>query len=286
MSDQHFDLKHSRGEAERRHRAWRGFSVEHVIPARGDSFDYKWQSDLHFCAVHDIVLKDGGIQAGNDREDHRRDLRGLLTHVPAGADVEGWSELAGRRNAYTAIYFNPGVLHEELDQRFTDDRDVRLYFRDPELAGFLQRFSRVLAPGHEVDDLFAETLGLMTVLSLQNREMGQAAQNRVLSHRATARVVDYVDANLAGPISLEDLAAEAGLSRYHFNRAFKADMGESPYQYVLRRRIEHARLLLEERRLSLGEVAAAVGFRDASYFQRAFKARTGMNPSEFARKLR
>ncbi|MEQ8589675.1 MAG: AraC family transcriptional regulator [Roseitalea porphyridii] len=286
MVDQRFDLKHSRGEAVRRHRAWRGFSVEHVIPVRGDSFAYRWQSDLHFCAVHDILLKDGGIQAGKDREDNRKDLRGTLTHIPAEADVEGWSELAERRNSYTAIYFEPGGLHEELDQRFSDDRDVRLYFRDPELAACLHRFSKLLEQAHEADDLFAETLGLMTVLTLQNRKMDEAARKPALSRRASARVVEYVDANLAGHITLENLAAEAGLSRYHFNRAFKADMGESPYQYVLRRRIEAARVLLSERQLALEQVATAVGFRDASYFQKAFKVRTGVNPSEFARKSR
>ncbi len=254
------------------------------MPAREDSFDYRWQSDLHFCAVHDILLKDGGIQAGSDREDNRKDLRGLLTHVPAGADVTGWSELADRQNSYSAIYFNPGEMHEELDQRFHHDRDVRLYFREPELAACLQRFANVLEQGDALDDLYAETLGLMTVLALQKYDLGRDARKPALSSRASARVIDYVDANLANPISLEKLAAVAGLSRFHFNRAFKADMGESPYQYVLRRRIETARLLLAGHDLSLEQVAAAVGFRDTSYFQKAFKARTGMTPTEFARR--
>jgi AraC family transcriptional regulator len=286
LAGQLFDLKHSRSEAVRWHRAWRGISVEHVIPALGDSFTYQWQSDLHFCAIHDILLKDGGINAGGGREERRKDLRGLLTYVPAGADVKGWSELTQRRNSYSAIYFNPGELHEELDQRFPVEQDVRLYFRDPDLAGCLQRFSKLLEQGDGTDDLFAETLGLMTVLTLHKNQVDQAARKPALSRRAMARVVEYVEANLANPISLEDLAAQAGLSRFHFNRAFKAETGESPYQYVLRQRIESARYLLSERCLTVEQIAAAVGFRDASYFQKAFKTRTGINPSEFAKQSR
>lgn len=270
-------------EAVRRQRSWRGFSIEHVIPASGDSFAYQWQSDLHFCAIHDLLLKDGGISAGSDRETTQKDLRGSLTYVPRGADVTGWSDLTERRNSYIALYFSPADLHEELDQRFPDDWRVRLYFRDPELGASLQRFARLLAPGNGVDDLFAETLGLMTVLNLQRTNLEQQAGKPALSRRASARVVDYVDANLANPISLGDLAAVAGLSRFHFNRAFKAATGESPYQFVLKRRIETAQALLAEPGSSVDQVAAAVGFRNASYFQRAFKARVGLSPSDFAR---
>ncbi|WP_425494134.1 AraC family ligand binding domain-containing protein [Hoeflea alexandrii] len=97
----------------------------------------------------------------------------MLTYVPAGAEVEGWSELTQRQNSYSAIYFNPGELHEELDQRFPDDWDVRLYFRDPELSACLHRFTRLLEQGDGADDLYAETLGLMTVLTLHKNQIDQ-----------------------------------------------------------------------------------------------------------------
>ena len=233
--------------------------------------------------MHDILLKDGGIKAGNDRENNQKDLRGSLTHVPKGADVRGWSNLSERPNSYIAIYFDPLKLHEELDQRFPDDWRVRLYFRDADVSAGLRRFSMLLAHSDGADALFAETLGLMTVLNLQRSNAAPPVRNPALARGALARVVDYVEANLGDQISLADLAAAAGLSRYHFNRAFKAASGESPYQYVLRRRIETAQLLLAEQGLSVEQVAAAVGFRNASYFQKMFKARVGLNPSDVAR---
>lgn len=267
----------------RQHHAWRGFGVEHVIPASGDSFAYQWQSDLHFCALHDILLKDGGIMAGSDRENNQKDLRGSLTYVPAGADVRGWSDLADRPNSYVAIYFDPVALNEELGRRFPDDGRVRLYFRDPEVSANLRRFSILLTHADGADDLFAETLGLMTVLNLQRTTAEPPVGHPALARGALARVVDYVEAHLGDQVSLEDLAAAAGLSRYHFNRAFKAASGESPYQYVLRRRIETAQSLLAKQGSSVEQVAAAVGFRNASYFQKMFKARVGLNPSDVAR---
>jgi AraC family transcriptional regulator len=266
----------------RQARSWRGFSVEHVTPAKGDRFKYSWQSDLHFCALHDIVLRDGGIRAGDGREIHQKDLRGSLTYVPKGAAVEGWSELAQRRSSYTAIYFDPSLLHEELEERFPEDWEPKVYFRNPEVAATLQRFTRLLTED-EADDLFSETLGLMTVLSLHRAAAEPVVQKLAISRFALSRVIDYIDQNLARQISLSDLAAVAGLSRFHFNRAFKKALGQTPYQYVLDRRIERGRRLLAEHALSLEQVAVAVGFREAAHFQKAFKAREGITPMTFRR---
>ncbi|WP_318558136.1 AraC family transcriptional regulator [Pseudorhizobium pelagicum] len=277
MKNQRFSPKNSGGGAIRRHRSWRGFAVEHVVPAIGDTFEYAWQSDLHFCALHDIVLDDGGIRAGDAAENNQKNLRDSLTYVPKGAAVQGWSQLSQRRNSYTAIYFDPAELHEELDQRFSTELGLRVYFRDPELLMYLRRFSTLLMQD-EPDELYAETLGLMTVLQIQKAGAGKDLKRPGISRRALSRVLEYVDQNLENQIGLDDLAAVAGLSRFHFNRAFKAETGETPYQYLLYRRLEKARRLLGEDALSVEQVAAAVGFRDASYFRKAFKARTGISP--------
>jgi AraC family transcriptional regulator len=95
-------------------------------------------------------------------------------------------------------------------------------------------------------------------------------------------VVEYVEEHLdAGP-TLERMAAVAGLSAYHFARQFKAATGLPPHQYVIARRVERAKHLLQGGAdLSLAQVAACTGFSDQSQFSRHFKRLVGVTPGQF-----
>jgi len=95
------------------------------------------------------------------------------------------------------------------------------------------------------------------------------------------RVMAYVDASLGGPISLDDLASVAGVSRFHFHRQFRKTVGVTPREYVLRARIERAKGLLTESDLTVGEVSGAVGFVDQSHFSNNFRRLTAMTPRGF-----
>jgi sigma-54 dependent transcriptional regulator, acetoin dehydrogenase operon transcriptional activator AcoR len=95
------------------------------------------------------------------------------------------------------------------------------------------------------------------------------------------RVVAYVDARLGDPISLDDLAGVAGVSRFHFHRQFRKTVGVTPREYVLRARIERAKGLLIESDLTVGEVSGAVGFADQSHFSNMFRRLTAMTPRGF-----
>jgi AraC family transcriptional regulator len=78
------------------------------------------------------------------------------------------------------------------------------------------------------------------------------------------------------------MAAAAHLSAYHFARQFKAATGLPPHQYVILRRVEQARQLLQGGTdLSLAEVAAGAGFSDQSQFSRHFKRLVGVTPGQF-----
>jgi AraC family transcriptional regulator len=81
---------------------------------------------------------------------------------------------------------------------------------------------------------------------------------------------------------MKQLAAVARLSPYHFARQFKAAAGLPPHQYVIARRVERARQLLQARTdLSLAEVAACAGFSDQSWFGHHFKRLVGVTPGQF-----
>jgi AraC-like DNA-binding protein len=101
--------------------------------------------------------------------------------------------------------------------------------------------------------------------------------------RRLARATTAIEDALAAPLSLDALAREAGLSRYHFLRLFAAAYGEPPFAYVRRRRLARAAELLAASDLPVGAVAAAVGFDSQSAFTRAFAAGAGMSPGRFRR---
>jgi AraC-like DNA-binding protein len=96
------------------------------------------------------------------------------------------------------------------------------------------------------------------------------------------RVIRWVDERIAEPLEIGDLARAAGMSRYHFSRSFRAELGISPYQWLLQKRVEHAAALLRRRRVSVTEAAFEVGFSDLSRFARAFRDQFGCPPSAFA----
>ena len=93
--------------------------------------------------------------------------------------------------------------------------------------------------------------------------------------------VDYIQSNLAADISLDDLSQTVGMSMHHFSRLFKQSLDYSPYQYVLRCRIERAKRLLLQRKLSIADVALSVGFSSQSHLTQHFKHQVGVTPKQF-----
>jgi AraC-like DNA-binding protein len=94
----------------------------------------------------------------------------------------------------------------------------------------------------------------------------------------TQRICEYIESHLVQKITLEALAAIAGLSTHHFARAFHQSVGMPPHSYLLSRRLERAERMLRETQLPLSEIAVATGFSDQSHLARHFRRRTGMSP--------
>jgi AraC family transcriptional regulator len=94
--------------------------------------------------------------------------------------------------------------------------------------------------------------------------------------------MDYIHTYLDQDLSLEELAAIAQLSPYHFCRSFKQSTGFTPHQYLIRQGVERAKLLLKEGKIGILEVALTCGFTHQSHLNRHFKRITGVTPKKFS----
>jgi transcriptional regulator GlxA family with amidase domain len=104
---------------------------------------------------------------------------------------------------------------------------------------------------------------------------GVAAVDAIAPVRAALALID---GRLDERIRLEEIAHAAGMSPYYFARLFKRSIGLAPHQYVIRRRLERARQLLDTTRLPIAEVALAVGCASQSHFSALFHKTTGVTP--------
>ncbi|PXY30490.1 MULTISPECIES: helix-turn-helix domain-containing protein [Prauserella] len=95
------------------------------------------------------------------------------------------------------------------------------------------------------------------------------------------RAKDAIDRDYARPLDVPALARIALMSPSHFTRSFRGTFGETPHQYLRRRRIERAMALLRAHSATVTDVAAKVGFESLGTFSRTFRAITGTSPSEY-----
>ena len=106
---------------------------------------------------------------------------------------------------------------------------------------------------------------------------------RRLDQKRLQLLLKYVDANLDGDLTVERLADLVGVTGDQLSRSFKRSVGESPYNYVIQRRTDAARLLLENDDYTLADIAYATGFSSQSHMTTTFKKVLGVTPGAVRR---
>lgn len=110
-----------------------------------------------------------------------------------------------------------------------------------------------------------------------------AAEQRLRDLALLRRVRDRIDREYAEPLDVPALARDVGMSAGHLSRRFKEAYGESPYSYLMTRRIERAMTLLRRGELSVTEVCLEVGFSSLGTFSTRFSQLVGVPPSVYRR---
>ncbi|MEJ0034485.1 MAG: AraC family transcriptional regulator [Gammaproteobacteria bacterium] len=267
---------------------FKGMRVQQVAFTPGAAYEFAWKGNAHYLSYIDMHLADGETFSGSVERRLPRDLRGKLSFIPSGEQVWGWSVVRPRYNSFTALYFDPAALDEEVSRRFEATTRSHLHFEDPALRETMRKLHGALAVADKSDSLYVEALCVLCAMEisryLNRKDVGDLGKVDELDRARASRTHELIEANLARNISLGEMAGAAGLSRFQFLRSFKRSTGETPYQYVLRCRIEKAQKLLSEQTMTVEAVAEAVGFSSSTRFIRAFRVRTGSTPGSYREK--
>jgi AraC family transcriptional regulator len=212
---------------------------------------------------------------------------GSISVIPASSPVRWrWS---GRKDSLH-IYLEPGLVARVAAESFELDpsRVVvppldRLDLR--QLRAAMQAVDAELTAGGAGGNLAAESLAnILAVYLIRHvsapRRPAREPDGKLPPGRLRV-VVEYVEDRLDAGVTLKELAAVAHLSPYHFARQFRAATGLPPHQFVIARRVERAKQLLQGGDFSLAQVAARAGFSSQSKFSDHFKRLVGVAPGQF-----
>jgi AraC family transcriptional regulator len=210
---------------------------------------------------------------------------GAITIVPAGTQFK-WSAQGPIEFAH--LYLSPTVLRHAAARFNRSDGGAlidRVGCRDPLLKALYSSMLAEIRQPLPVEPLYLDILLEALILQLLRDHatagMATPTGREILPLFRLRRVFDYVESRLADRLALADLAEVAGGSVFHFSRAFKNASGDSPYRYVLRRRTERAKTLLQGSHLGMMEIAIECGFPGIERFAKTFKQFAGTTPLRY-----
>jgi len=254
-----------------------GVRVERRTTAAGEV-------ELVAVPVHRIRVHAGRPTRGSCGQHALHYTRGDLDLLPIGyADV--WHE----RDACSSLLLEvtPPLLRRAAEAMGRDpDRSglaLRHQFRDAQIEHIAWALDAHQRAGRPNGVLYEESLGLGLAVHLLGGFAAPDRTPRGLSKPQLRRVTDVIEAELSGDLSLERLAQEVAVSASHFKVLFKRTTGVPVHEFVMQRRVERARSLLQRGTLPASQVALEAGFSHQSHMARCMRRMLGVTPGAIAR---
>jgi AraC family transcriptional regulator len=215
---------------------------------------------------------------------------GSVTVIPAGSSSR-W-DIYQPLNV-VQLYLPPTTLQRvarEADVAAPGDLVERTVHPDPVTSRLLLSAADALEGSAALDSLFRHQLTDLLATRLLAAHVGSPATFQPvmggLSPKVLCRAIERLRSDSDADVSLAALAADAGLSRFHFCRAFKESTGLSPHAWLRQHRLEQAMNMLRDTDASVVSVAAALGYSSQTAFAAAFRKLTGEAPSDWRRRMR
>lgn len=268
---------------------WRGLYASLVQEA-------PWSADLPVASTAGIaycVSTASPVARTLSRVRREAVLRPRQFSVLPGASTSRWA-ISGRPRILH-LYVHDAIFRQVADELYRRSSSVgelipRLCTHDPVIAHLAETTLELLCEGDAASPYQADHLAHMLASrllshhsSLTPRKSATVPGPRVHRWR---RLLDHIEDHLAEDLSLEAMAERAGLPATQLWRSFRAHLGTSPHQYIVLRRLEHARRLLEDGTEPIAEIAVQSGFSSQSHLASAFKKHFQTTPAQHRRQRR
>ena len=224
-------------------------------------FDLKINGVRHHIEPHQVVF----IPAGSELEfnfDGKGTLEKYFVHFDLNYGIGSLGEC-----------FNPPCLFTP-----TDEARIEELFKE---------LKRHIRSRQEPASAIAANGAMMSLVAEVLTQCGSKFTNPKSNlPKEMCEVIKHIENNLCKQISVSTLAEKAGYSLTYFTKKFKKTFGCTPTEYISNLKVERAEDLLRDKKMSVAEIAYALGFFDTSYFSNFFKAKTGLSPTYYREQTR
>lgn len=209
---------------------------------------------------------------------------GDIDIMPAGM-VEEWEEFTP--STTLVVRLPNAILKDAAEQAGLSARksglEARFQFRDPQIEHLAWALNVERADAYPGGRIYSDLLGTALAIHLLGRYGAPPVPHGGLGKRHLRKVTDYIEDNLDQDLALARLASLLDMSVSHFSALFKRAEGIPVHEYVIRRRVARARMLLEASKLSVSQIALDVGFAHQSHLARWMKRLHGVTPAALRR---
>ncbi|WP_018527432.1 AraC family transcriptional regulator [Alkalispirochaeta alkalica] len=249
-------------------------------------FENDWHSVPHthfFSEMFYVMNGEGQFFANNHTVDINSD-----SLVIVNANVEHTEISTRSENPLEYIVLGIEGLQFDFgpeDRGFSvaDYRDAKMEMR----FLFLAMLHEMRKPGSALKKNYCQNvLNLIMINIMRHKSMGISISPPRKACKECARVKEYIDQNMKSDINLDQLAKIAHLNKYYMSHTFTKTYGISPINYLLEKRIEECKHLIDSTDLSLSQISSIVGFSSSSYFSQSFKRIVKISPREYRRRVK
>jgi len=260
------------------HRHWQGTAGYSIKGYAGGRVPFCVEGRLHFVGDANFLV----VNAGQEYEFSTPAESPLFNFTIFMSELEVADAWASIRRSEQSLLEDPETNDQPLPELLVATmpvtepvKQIRSQLRSAALAGSLCAVSKAAAISEIIDDaLRAQWQAMRQVrrISASRRSTREEAVRRV------RRAIDFIESDLVRRLDLSLLANVSCMAKYHFLRRFKDVTGETPYQFILRRRLARAEELLMNTDLSAAEIGRRCGFADPTTFSSAFRSAHGLPP--------